>query len=170
MKTPETNPDWRHGLMQMISRLHKAAIALLPQQDSHSLSLTFVAFKKLQSRPIQLVDALSTLSDERILAFEPLHIANLLFALASLHFSPDPQFLRNMVTTAELQADLFKTEEWANLTWALAEFSMAKAPSLRCGSFCTSIITGTPSRPTCNSRASVTIRTPTSFLGCERES
>lgn len=126
--------------MQMVSRLHKAAIALLPQQDCHSLSLTFVAFNKLQSRPIQLVDALPSLSDEHILAFEPLHIANLLFALASLHFSPDAQFLRNLVTTAELQADLFKTEEWANLTWALAKFSQGKDAPIRSEFFCTSIL------------------------------
>ncbi|NJR41417.1 MAG: hypothetical protein HC767_00915 [Akkermansiaceae bacterium] len=120
--------------VQMISRLHKAAMDLLPQQDSQSLSLTLVAFNKLQSRPIQLVEALPQLSDAQILSFEPLHIANLLFALASLHFSPEAHFLRNMVTAAELQAELFKLEEWENLTWALAKFSQGKSPSLRCAS------------------------------------
>lgn len=134
--------SWLRGFfdMQMISRLHRAAVDLLPQQDSQSLSLTLVAFNRLQSRPIQLVDSLENLSDEQIISFEPLHIANLLFALASSHFSPEAQFLRNMVTTAELQADLFKPEEWANLTWALAKFSQGKSPSLRSAPISTSII------------------------------
>jgi hypothetical protein len=118
--------------VQMISRCHRAAIDLLPQQDSQSLSLTLVAFNRLQSRPLQLVDVLPTLSDAQIMAFEPLHIANLFFALASARFSPDATFLRSMVTTAVLQAELFKLEEWANLTWALAKFSQGKSPSLRC--------------------------------------
>jgi hypothetical protein len=124
----------------MISRLHRAAIDLLPQQDSQSLSLTLVAFNKLQSRPIQLVNALPSLSDEQMSSFEPLHVANLLFALASSHFSPEHKFVRDMVTAAELQADLFKPEEWSNLTWALAKFSQDKVPSLR-SAFVSMIIT-----------------------------
>lgn len=120
--------------MQMMSKLHKAAVYLLPQQDSQSLSLTLVAFNKLQRRPIQLVDALPTQSDAQILSFEPLHIANLLYSLASSRFSPDPGYVLDMVTAAELQADLFKTEEWANLTWALAKFTQGKLSALRSAS------------------------------------
>jgi hypothetical protein len=38
-----------HANVQMMARLHRVAIDLLPQQDSQSLSLTLVAFNRLNS-------------------------------------------------------------------------------------------------------------------------
>ena len=118
--------------MQMVSKLHKAAIGLLPLQDSQSLSLTLIAFSKIEVRPLQLVEALPQLSRTQISSFEPLHIANLMFSLADMRVSPTPAFLKSMVDAAEAQADLFQVEEWANLTWALAKFCDSKSEPVRC--------------------------------------
>jgi hypothetical protein len=115
----------------MLSRLQKAAIGLLPHHSSHSISLILLAYSKLPYHPVELVEALTKVSQDQLMAFEPRHIANTLYALASMKFLPDGTFLEALIQAARLQAHQFQPEEWANLTWALAKFTQHSA-SLRC--------------------------------------
>lgn len=97
---------------------------------SNAIAAGFSALSPSSTISSGLVSHLLRAAESKLKDFNPQLISNLMYALATIHFTPlPPSFVKNMLSQAVVVEEKFDSQNISNLIWALITLDLLPVPN-----------------------------------------